>query len=350
MLDIVFILESLKRRWYVVLAALVLVGAVGAVSSTRVNSEVTLAPTYRAEATIFVDGAFTVNEDSGLYKIVSNDVRRAVLSDSVAGETRRVFGKEVEISAPLWTDPETSKVADTRFVFIEATAPSQETALEAANYACNLTVALLQENSDFETVYVYEPAIVKTTAEGAANYGTGALEPSTATAIASTFDLKRELVFIIAGFCLGCVLALLWDYLRRRIRSAHDIDRMLGVQVVATVHKGKREKELRQAAITLASLSKRKEMSTLALCGFTETDSLLVDELVEEINSAGLGVQAVAAGNLSDIDDRFVQLALVDCAALVTQGGSASSKDLAASVDKLRLVDTAILGAIYVEQ
>ena len=349
MIDVVFIFESLKRRWYVVLAALLLVGAFGAVSTTRVSSEATLAPTYRAEATLYVYGAFTIHETEGMDKLVNNDARRVVLSDSVAGETRRVFGKEVEISAPLWTDPETSKVADTRFVFIEATAPSQETALEAANYACNLAVALLQENSDFETVYVYEPAIVKTTAEGAANYGTGALEPSTATAIASTFDLKRELVFIIAGFCLGCVLALLWDYLRRRIRSAHDIDRMLGVQVVATVGKNNKEKGFNQAAITVASLSTRKNMGTVAVCGFAEADTALVETLVEDINSVKQGIQAVAIGNLSDVDERLTQLVQADCAVLVTQGGAASAKNLAASVEKLRLLDTAILGAVFVE-
>ena len=103
MIDLTFVLESLKRRWIAIVIVTVLAAGCGVVSSaSSSDSSAPVAPTYTAEATIYVD-AYESSDANEYNYVVSDgyfiaDARRIVVSDSVAGEVRRTLGEDVSIA------------------------------------------------------------------------------------------------------------------------------------------------------------------------------------------------------------------------------------------------------------
>lgn len=353
MIDLTFVLESLKRRWIAIVIVTVLAAGCGVVSSaSSSDSSAPVAPTYTAEATIYVD-AYESSDANEYNYVVSDgyfiaDARRIVVSDSVAGEVRRTLGEDVSIASPYWKDRTTKSNISTHFIFVEATADSEERALDAANMAADLAMENIKEHMSAKRVELYEGAVVKTVSDEAGDFGVDSLEPTIVTTLASSFSVKKVLVFALVGFVLACMAAVVFDYLRRRVRTAHDVERLLGVPLLGAVTgKGDRSAAFARVALAVDSLCRKNDVKTVAVCGLSDGDA------AEEVFSALKSAVGFANVNdwavLSSGSGNMTAVAVADCVVLSTAKSAASASQIEECARVLSMMDTPVLGAVFVE-
>ncbi|MBR3181494.1 MAG: hypothetical protein IKF56_02470 [Eggerthellaceae bacterium] len=354
MLDMTFVLESLRRRWWVAVLVAVVFCAAGLAGMVMQKSDA-ISPTYTAEAAFYVSyddtkanaGDLDVSLEEDEY--LAYDARRVVLNDSVAGEVRRALGEDVVISTPAWQNDLTKVENKTRFIFVDATAGTEEKALQAADMAADLAVQRI--NDDFEgiTAFASDAAVIRTSSGGVANFGADALTASPITQAASSISVKRLIIFAGAGLIVGIACIIIVEYCRRRIRSAHDVERLLGVNVIETLDSNSATVEsYRRFGGILDALAKQRDAKSICLIGWPaeETPTGIVKNLDANLQYAGISGWA----GMSSCSNSASALAESDSAVLVMTRNEQSAHELDEFAKAVSAVGLDVLGALYLER
>lgn len=350
-MDMTFVVESLKRRWLVVILVAVLAGALGFVSMV-ISKDETVAPTYTAEATVYVnthelsdmERATTTQTE----EFVSGDARRFVLNDSVAGEVRRTFGEDVVISAPLWQNDLTKLEQKTHFVFVDAKAADVETAIAAANMAAELTALRIEAEVEGVTANVSDQAAIRTSTSGVANYGSDALSLSPIEQAASSVSVKKLVVFVGVGLIAGIVAVIVFEYCRRRVRTAHDVERLLGVRVIGTLEgeQGSNPENCKRFAGIVDALANRTSSKSVCLCGWGAEET--PDNIVADTNAFMRHASISGWASLSSESSDTSSLADSDSVVIVVVQNEQTAHELDEMVRYVSALEMKVLGALYV--
>ena len=354
MLDMTFVLESLRRRWWVAVLVAVLFCAVGLVGMLMQKSDV-VSPTFTAEAAFYVSydnskanaGDLDVSLEEDEY--LAYDARRVVLNDSVSGEVRRALGDDVIISTPFWQNDLTKVENKTRFVFVDATASTEDKALAAANMAVDLAVRRI--NSDFEgiTAFASDTAVIRTSSGGVANFGSDALTASPITQAASSISVKKLVIYAGAGLIIGIACIIVVEYCRRRIRSAHDVERLLGVSVLETLDASSVAADsYRRLGGILDALAKKCGSKNICLIGWPaeETPTGIVKDLGGLLQHASISGWA----GMSSSSNSSSALAESDSAVLVLTRNEQTARELDEFAKTVSAIGLDVLGALYLER
>lgn len=354
MLDMTFISESLRRRWWVAVLVAVVFCAVGLASMLMQKTD-TVLPSYTAEAAFYVSydsskpstGDLDVSLEEDEY--LAYDARRVVLNDSVAGEVRRTLGEDIAISTPAWQNDLTKVENKTRFIFVDATAGSAEKALGAADMAVALAVQRI--NSDFEGISAFasDAAVLRTSSGGVANFGTDALTPSPIAQAASSISFKKLVIFAGAGLIVGIACIIIVEYCRRRIRSAHDVERLLGVNVIESLDSSSISPEsYRRCGGILDALAKQQGSQNICLIGWPsdETPRGIAKDLGECLSHASVTGWA----GMSSCTNNTSALVEADSAVLVISQGEQTTRELDEFAKSVSAIGLNVLGALYLER
>lgn len=350
MFDITFVIETLKRHWRLLLVAVIASMLCGIAFSYLRGTVAGEPEPYLAEVTFYVDGhdAEAVNQYN--YELdedyLASDVRRVILSSKVAGEVRAEFGEEVTVKSPYWVNRETKSNIYSHYIYAEVAAPSEEIALAAAQAVAEKALVQIEEQLPVTTMEVVEGPILKTVAGSAANYGVDDL--SITHGEKPALDVKAAMVFAFCALCLILVIVLLHDFFVRKIRSPHDVERLLGIPVLGQVPLGavNDDSSYVDFALVLASRARKDRIEDVALCSVGSGAPL---DGVEKGVSANTGIPQVAmAVELSGHGRSIVEIASVECLVLVIQENAASSEELRKASELLQRVSIPVLGALYV--
>lgn len=356
MIDLRFVMQCLRRRWWLVLlcAALAAVGG-GAWAMLSDEDEEPLPP-FTAEATIYMNGYDSSDTSEYNYRVdesyLVSDARRIVVSDSVAGEVRRIYGDEVVVSSPFWKNPDTEATFYTHFIFVDASAESADVAVDAANMAAELAVEKMQEQISVEVAEIYEPAVLKTVVGKAADFGADSMDPD---------DLQDEVesegsgsilkTIFVSGFCaaaLAFAIIVAYYYVNRRFRTAHDIERILGVPVLGSISANGVMSGLKEAFIPVVidEVCNRNKIDKIAVCGMPQGEySDLVQQSLEELCDTRVIGQldfSCSAGSKELIEE-------AGCLVLVVLQDAADSSQIAKDTKMLNFLEIPVIGAIFVE-
>lgn len=352
MLDLTFVAESLKRRWWIAVVVAVVFGAAGLVSMVTAKGE-TLLPTYTAEAVVYVDARQSSDVNDYNYVIndefVAGDAHRFVLNNSVAGEVRRTYGEDVIISSPLWQNELTKLEAKTHFVFVDATAGDEATALDAANMAAELAASKIEQEVEGAKANVSDKAALKTTSANVADFGVDDLTLSPMSQAGSSLSVKKLVVFFGVGLIVGVALVLIVEYCRRRVRSAHDVERLLGVRVLDEVEESDASDgaNYRRCAGIIDAIVQREGCDAPILCGWRE--SQVPENVVSHLNDAMRKSRIVGWAGLSSHSCDTSALVDADSAIVVVVQNEQSAKELDEMVRCIGALGMKVLGAIYVQ-
>ena len=353
MLDLTFVTETLKRRWLIVVLVTAIACVLGLIGMVTQKEE-PIAPKYTAEAVLYLN-AGDLNEADARYlsqshAFLANDARRIVLNDSVAGEVRRHFGEDVTLSTPLLQNDLTRAESMTNLIFVDASAPTEAEALDAANMAVELAVERINEQITGVEAKVSEAAAVKTRASGVANYGTDSLTVSPIEQATSSFSFKKLVIFAGVGFILGIAFALLWDYCRRRIRSSHDVERLLGLPVIESIDRQAADRAdcFKRGAGLIDALAKKSQTQTICLVGWDAEET--PDGIVGSLNSNLSIARIVGWAGLSSPDNDASSLAEADAVVLVIEENAQNARQLDGFVKSVAMLDTPVLGAFFIEK
>lgn len=348
MKELATICESMKRHIVAILVVTVLVVAAGfAWGATRSSDPST---DYAAEATIYVtvyaedtigDYNFSYSDDKTIA-----DSRRLIVSSEVAGKVREQYGDEVTISSPQWKEEGKTDFTYSRVICVDATAPTEQTALDAANAAAELAADLIEDTIPNSTVSTVTSAELRVQGEEAVDYGTAALSGSdeyTAATQETASGVSTKMIFILAvlGFFGSACVFVLWDVLTRKVRSVRDIDRIFGIPVLATL--GDKASASRAADATRV-LMNNADLHTLAVVGASSASD--ADQVAKLFEQAGVTVNACVgvAGDTA----ACTKLAACDAAVVVVKESADSAKQNAALVDALCTAGTTVVGAVFI--
>lgn len=355
MVNMTFMVEVAKRHWKALLVALVASILVGAGYSYLSSGSASVGKdTYTAELTIYVNGYeespegdfnYSLNED---YLI--NDCKRVMVSNSVAGEVRRQFGEDVKVRIPYWSNPYTTGSLYSHFFYVQVSGPTEQIALDAAAEVAELGMAIIEEKLPVSDVFLYEGPILKNGADETTNYGIDDLEVvsgSSLTAAARTVSPKTVLVCAFCGLVLVYFALLANDYLRRRIRSKSDVERLMGVPVIdaLTVSQARDGKLYTAAALAIDSACKNAGAKKVALASLCGTDMLeaSLHGLEGKLRHCSIDLTVDLSSDSSEL------LGLTDCdvCVLVVTQNLANSEVLAKSSCVLAGSQVPTVGAIY---
>lgn len=352
MIDLTFVLQCIKRRWWMMAAVCVACALVGGAWSFVAQTKEEASLLYTAEATIYMNGYDESDINEYNYSVdesyLVSDARRIVVSDSVAGEVRRAFGDGVIISSPFWKNPETKATFYTHFIFVDASAESKEVALEAADMAANLAVEKMREQISVTDARVYEPAVLKAEKGKAADFGVDAIGPDVSSVgVESKVSLKTVAVSAFCGLFLSFLVILAYYYFNRRFRSPHDVERLLGVPVLACVEESALDAETRlgSAPVVIDEVCSRNDIQAIAVYGMPQNAATvkLAERLKEDLT--GLSVSGVL--DLSSSERAFALLQTVGGVVLSIVQNEASSREIEEAARFLNLVEVPVVGAVY---
>lgn len=354
MLDTTFVYESLRRRWWVAVLAAVVFCAIGLASMMMQKSDV-VAPSYTAEAAFYVSydgedassGSLDVSLEEDEY--LAYDARRIVLNDSVAGEVRRTLGEDVVISTPTWQNDLTKTENKTRFVFVDATADTEERALEAADMAVKLAVQRIDDDFDGLDAFASDAAVIRTSSGGVANFGTDSLTPSPVAQAVSSISFKKLVIYAGAGLIIGIACIIIVEYCCRRIRSVHDVERLLGVNVIDTLDSNSVAPEnYHRCGGILDALAKQHDSNSVCLVGWPteETPAGIVQDLGNCLKHASISGWAGMSSCANDTS----ALAEADAIVLVIVRNEQTAQELDNLVKNISAIGLPVLGALYLER
>ncbi len=359
MFNVATIGESVKRHWLVIVVVTVLCVGVGAFSSYRSNSGEEAAKSYTAEAVLYVQD-YGYGEDvreGGAYNYalsegyMVSDARRVVVSNEVAGEVRRMYGSDIiTVTSPRWRNTERNEDIDTRFVFVDVSAPSADVAKEAADKAAALAVEKIKETLPVESVTVSEKAYLKSVSgEYAGDMGADELvsdddggRAAPAVVAARSISFKTVFIYGFVGIVLSVAAFAAYDILTRRVRSPRDVERLLDVPVLETVRPSDGVVRL---ASSVKAVMEQNGFSSLAVVGATSADG--ADGLAQGLADI-LPDFAISSINF-DADDEGVSKVRESQAALIVLKRAASKgSSIDAMMWRLRVADAPVVGAAFV--
>lgn len=349
MFDFVAIFESIKRHWMWVLLVTALCVCTGAALSLVKDGSIETEPQYTAEATLYFNAYASDAVEDFNYRVDDNllatDVRRAVISKEVAGEVRNKLGEEVKISSPFWINEKTNGNFATRFIFVDATANNADLAVEAANLAAEKTTQVVRDTLPITKVEITSPASLKVTGlNKAADFGTEKIVTSSVDApvtAGSGVSLKNILIYGFAGLFVSVLAFVLYDIISRKIRSPHDIERLLDVPVIA-VCSGVDDAGLVGEDIRV--LLRNNELDTMIVVGFASQDE--PEQWALRLKSC-MG-DMVIGGVVAPLAGSVARIAEASSVVLSVRQGAATGSEIRRAIEKLKIAGTPILGAVFV--
>lgn len=349
MFNVGTVVESIRRHAIaiIVIFALALMAGVGSsYVKTGAQAKEISEKAYTAEAVVY----FTMDDaDAGLIDTESDrilsDARRTVLNDNVAGQIRRIYGSEVSISSPWWVDEEKNARYYTNYVFVDASAPTEETALAAANDAAQLAAQKMEETLPVQSAIVADAAYLKT-GDGtkASDRGADELENiESAVETSSGISVKNLVIFGFVGlfgaiFVFACI-----DILSRRVRCERDIERMLDLTVLGSV---KSDGDYPGVASALDVLLSRNKVESVAVAGICQADGAAdaAQKISRNIDKTVICVDALANANA------LAKIASCDAVLLVFTEGAASGSEIDQALKIVRVSDVPVAGAILISK
>ncbi|WP_454945648.1 YveK family protein [Cryptobacterium curtum] len=351
--------ESVRRHWIpiAIITAVCLLAGVGS-SYLRSDGTVDASPKYTAEAAVYAIGYGYGEQnhigDSYNYQqnetLMSNDIRRIMVSAEVAGEVRTKYGSNVTITVPWWYDTKSNSTISSRYVFVNVVASDAQTALDAAQEIADKTVEIAKDRVPVSYIEVAEPAtLTSTDAQKAGDWGSNALVSSSsttgqATASSPSLSVKNIVIFLFVGLAGSIVLFAAWDILSRRVRSATDVERLLDIPVLAHLAAGDSGEA---AASAVAALTKRSNIESLVVCGASNRDE--APAVVERISSID-GLSVAGPVVLAQDDKAALRLQEGQAVLVVLREGASSGRQIENALSQIKIAGTPVLGAIFVSK
>ena len=311
--------ESVRRHWIpiAIITAVCLLAGVGS-SYLRSDGTVDASPKYTAEAAVYAIGYGYGEQnhigDSYNYQqnetLMSNDIRRIMVSAEVAGEVRTKYGSNVTITVPWWYDTKSNSTISSRYVFVNVVASDAQ---KAGDWGSN---ALVSSSS--------------TTGQ--------------ATASSPSLSVKNIVIFLFVGLAGSIVLFAAWDILSRRVRSATDVERLLDIPVLAHLAAGDSGEA---AASAVAALTKRSNIESLVVCGASNRDE--APAVVERISSID-GLSVAGPVVLAQDDKAALRLQEGQAVLVVLREGASSGRQIENALSQIKIAGTPVLGAIFVSK
>lgn len=365
MIDARFVAQCFMRRWWLILLCTVLAAAAGGVWAEEPEVAEEPAATYVAEATIYVNDYKSAEVNEYNYALnetlLISDARHIVLSNSVAGEVRRKYGEGVRISTPFWVDTNTDLDYASHFIFVDAIAESEQVALDAADMAVDLAVEKMSEQIGFETVEVYEPAVLKSVVGRAADFGADGLDPSSVVKVPQFANAQKGSVedngtgsaaktILVSGFCafaLSFALVVAYYYINRRFRNASDVERILGVPLLGVADKDSISVDLKEALtpLLLDEICQRNDAKRVLACGLPQDNC--VDE-VSALLKECCSVLVLGTFRLSNAAQDRALLEDADGMVLVILQNAANARQITQMTHMLNLLQVPVAGAIFI--
>lgn len=349
MSSFVSVWESVKRHWVIVLVFTIACTILG-LGSSFLNSNKSLSDGagYSAEAAIYISGYESSDVNAYNYQVsdgwLVGDARRIIVSDEVAGDVRRELGEDISIESPFWISKDTQAELYTHFIFVKATADTEELAMQATNLAVQKAMPLMKQYLPVSSVDLYSEATLSAGEKGATDYGTDKLTPSEDSSELSTLSKKN----IVLGFAGGLLISILgvaiYDLSSRKFRSAHDIKRLIDVSVLGVWHDSSDDELLAESVDILMS---NNDLGSVTVAGFVKEDK--AQEISRALQDSKSFSKTVAlAEALSKRPEDLRTIAQHDCILLAVRASRAKHSDIIQAVERLRLVGAPILGAIFI--
>lgn len=342
------VLDSVKRRWIFILVITAVCLGLAVASSISSDGEEVVNKTYTAQASVYVSAnEKSEGEASYNYEVdddrLMTDARRVVVSHSVAGEVRETLGEEVTIASPFWINTKSNTNFYTRFIFVSASAPTTELAIEAANLAAEKTVDVLNTMPTVSEAYVSDWAALAATGSRAADFGADpfVVESDPIVVASSAISMKKLVVYGLVGLVGSVFLFAAFDILTRKARSAADVERLLGVPVIASV---KDPRAVGSLVDDVRSIMAKHDFRSIAIVGGVEGDR--ANEIADALCTEGVFV----SDTIVVADDMGAATKLIDagCALVVLAYGKSSGKDIDLVESKLRLTGAPVIGAVFI--
>lgn len=261
----------------------------------------------------------------------------------MAGKVREEFGDDVELSSPYWFDRETEQQNYDRFVYVDASAPDAETAIEAANRAAALTLEKAKEIIPVSEITLSEEAVLKTgDLKRAADWGIDKIEnPNDPEPSGTGISLKVVVVFLFVGLFVSVFGFAAYDILSRKVRSERDIERLMEVPVIADFSN---EADRKALADNLRVLMHRNNFSSLYLASPSANDAL--EEVAKNVLQSGFISKGTIV--LSESSDAASQLSQTDSVVLVVKEAAAKGAEIDHALKCLAVSGTPVLGAVFI--
>lgn len=348
MFDMETVWESVKRRWVFALVAAIICGALGAVLQVDSEEEAGSPQSYTAEAVLYVDG-YKESSHVGAYNyqvsdsLLITDSRYVIMSNDVAGDVRRELGEDVTISSPSWIDSESEKAYSTRFIFIHASAPDENLALNAATLAAEKARSALLDLPTVASVVVVGDSVICANVDAAMDFGSSILTVDSADEPALQKSLtgiaKYVLVFAMIGFLAVLVAFAGYDILSGRVRSPRDISRILEIPPLNLVGNG----SIVSMANNVNTLMNLDGFSKLVILSATDSDC--PDILLEELRRHSVPVVCASSCSRDGVMD---DISLGDSILVASKHAASSRKDNDMLKGVLRFASKPIVGAVYI--
>ena len=347
MFNVGAVVDSIRRHLVAIIVIFVLALGAGVVSSylkTSDEAQEINDKAYTAEATVYVtlenlDGS-VVSEASD--RLIS-DARRTVIGDAVAGEIRRTYGSEVTITSPFWEDSTKNDRFYTHYIFVDVSAPSEETALAAANQAVVLAADVMGKTLPVKSAIVSERAYLKQgDGASASDRGSGSLENiESAVVTSSSISVKKLLIFGFLGLFGAIFVFACLDILSRRVRSERDVERMLDLPVLGSA---KDEADYEGIAAALKVLLKRNDIESVAIAGVCPADGAAhaCEMVAKDIPQKAVCVESLVENGSVGV------VAECQSVVLTLTEGAASGKEIDHALKTLRIADTPVAGVVFI--
>lgn len=341
-------LQSIKRHWLgIVLITLLfaLLAVVPPVVTFVLANGTADLRTYQAQAELYIrhdQAQITRSPESGTASRLMLDARHLVLSNEVAGEVRRTYGKQVTIESPYWKYGKDDQEFTTDFVIISVSAPSQDTAIQAADLAAELAKEQIMQTIPVHDVSISTPAqAVQATGAATNNFGSEDLGGTTFhdLTFASAISKKRLIVLVALGLVGSITLFACKDALSRRLYTRSDVERLLQVPVLAEVSECAKLSDLAPA---FASLVTHYNMAAPALV--TPADAELAHSCAQMLSS---DVVIFTPAQLLDAAE-LSSLSSCDGMILLLHAAQDNRQTLMRMVDTINLLNVPVLGCIFV--
>lgn len=352
MLNLAVVFESMRRHWLPVLLITLMCSGLGFVSSYVKEGTVDVAPVYTAEATIYVNGYASSEVNAFNYQLsdsmLTADARRVIVSNEVAGEVRRSLGEDIKISSPFWINQKTNADFSTHFIFVDATASSEELALSAAKMAAVKAESIIKNTLPVTTTSVMGDPVLSLTNAKAGDFGVDKLAidgESSVAAVASGVNVKNVLISVFLGLFGSVFVFVIWDVLTKKLRSENDIERMLDLPVLATLQSA--DQGVEYLANILKVLAKKNNLLNVLPVGFVSTDNSV--SLGNKLSSITDGL--VTSGvTISGSVDAVSRMSNSSSILLVISESAAKRDDIERGIRQMEISGTPVLGAVFISK
>lgn len=237
LLEILF--NIFQRLWIVILATVIC--ALG----SAVYTKFFITPMYKSTATVYVitkqNTDMITNIDLQTSTSIVNDVLVLVKSRPIVEETLNDVDMDIDYKV-LYNAIDVESPEDTRFMNITVTYSDPYQAEQLVNSLARISVEQMEEVLDVKSASIVEEGSIP-------------INPS------SPNLMKNTALGAIAGFFLSCMIIAFMVITNDRIKSADDMERLLGLHCLGAIPEGK---EFKSEAEREAEKQERKRRKARA--------------------------------------------------------------------------------------